>query len=129
MLEILTSTATIVDPQITKTFHDLLLTILQAAALGLSLAVSYGVKLWINSMNSGWKKAIAERLVKFAEQKFLTNEDKLNYVSEKMSEHFPRLKEEEIHHLLEEAVSNLQPSTNISVSATSTAQQPTQEPK
>jgi hypothetical protein len=120
MLEILTSTATIINPQVNQTVHDTLLSLLQFALLGLSAAVSYGVKLWINSMQSSWKKAIAERLVKYAEQKIAPNDEKLAYVAQKMHDHFPRLSEEEIHHLLEEAVANLGSSDTVTVSTTAT---------
>lgn len=111
-LDILTSTATVVNPQLTATIHNTLVDLLQLTLLGLSAAASYGVKIWINSMNSSWKKAIALRLVKFAEQRLLGNKEKLDYVAKKLHEHFPRLGEEEISQLIEEAVADL-PSSNV----------------
>lgn len=107
MLDVITSTATIVNPEITGAVNSLLQTGIQAALLALVGAVTWGVKLGINTMKSGWKRTVAERLVKFAAQRFTPNEEKRAYVAAKLHERFPRITQEEIEHLLEEAVVNL----------------------
>lgn len=120
MSNIITSTTTILNPQFNQVVHDTLLNLLQLAALGLSAGVAYGTKLWINSMNSGWKQTLATRLVKFAEQRLIGSPEKLAYVSQKLAEHFPRLSQEEINHLIEEAVNNLPGSTTTTTTVTPT---------
>ena len=61
----------------------------------------------MNHLNSAWKQAIAKRLVAYASQKIDANGDKVDFVAQQMHEKFPRMSEEEIQHLLEEAVVNL----------------------
>lgn len=107
MLDVIASTSTIVNPQLTSGVHDVLYSLLQLAAIGLTTGATWAIKLWINSMNSGWKQTIAARLVKYAQQRIPSNGEKLRYVSEKLHDHFPRLSVEEISHLLEESVSDL----------------------
>lgn len=117
MFDLIASSGTILTPQLTATVHDAIVSVFSLALTGLVTAAGVGIKLWINSMQSGWKRALAERLVKYAEQKYLNNDEKLQYVSQKMSEHFPRLSQEEIHHLLEAAVHDLPSGTAIAKEA------------
>lgn len=107
MNEIITSTATILNPQVSGAVHDLLLTALQAVTLLAVSGLTYGIKLGINSMNSGWKQKVAGRLVAFAAQRIAPNDEKRAYVAAKLHEQFPRIEEEEIDHLLEQAVVNM----------------------
>ncbi len=107
MLDVIRSTATIVNPEVTGAVNQLLVTGIQAALLALVAGLTWGVKLGLNSMKSSWKRTIAERLVKFAFQRIQPNEEKRAYVATKLHEKFPRISQEEIEQLLEEAVVNL----------------------
>jgi len=104
---VITSTTTIVNPQLTAAVHDFLYSALQLVSIGAATLVSYGAKIWINSMNSKWKQAIASRVVKYAEQRIIGNPAKLEYAKTYLKEHFPRLADDEVEHLVEEAVNNL----------------------
>lgn len=115
MTDVLTSTATIVNPAINSAVHDLLLSLLQLALLGLSTLAAIGIKKWKDSLNSGWKRALAERGVKYAEQRFTDNAEKRREVSKLLSAKFPRMTESEIEHLLEEAVWNMKTELTPSV--------------
>lgn len=106
MLDVITSTATIINPEVTGAVNQFLVTGIQAALLALVGGLTWGVKLGLNSMKSGWKRTVAQRLVKFAAQRIVPNEDKRAYVATKLHKQFPRISEEEIEHLLEEAVVN-----------------------
>lgn len=81
---------------------------------------------------------IAARLVAYANQKLIddTNDDKALYVAQELKKKFPALPEDEIQHLLEEAVVNfkaeLQPNTaeaSASPDGTVTATVTTEKPK
>lgn len=106
-MDVLTSTATIVNPEITSAVNDLLVTGIRAGMLALVAALTWGVKLGINSIKSSWKRQLAERLVKFAYQRITPNEEKRKYVAVKLREKIKRLSEEEAEQLVEEAVVNL----------------------
>jgi hypothetical protein len=107
MFNVFTSTATIVNPQITQQIGNVLSDVLQLVLSLLVAGIGWAVKLWISNMNSAWKQALAKRLVSYAEQKIETNDAKIGYVAQQMHEKFPRMSEEEIHHLIEEAVVGL----------------------
>ncbi len=107
MLNVLTSTATIVNPAVTEGVHNILTDVLQFGLLALTTAATWAVKLGINHLGSSWKQAVAYRLVAFAENRIPTSPEKLAYASKKLSSHFPRLSADEIQHLIEEAVYNL----------------------
>jgi hypothetical protein len=107
MFSIFTSTATIVNPQLNAAVSSVLSDLLQVVLLGVVSLIGWAVKIWLNSMNSSWKKTVAMRLVSYAEQKIVGNDEKIKYVSQKINEHFPRLGQEEVQHLIEEAVVQL----------------------
>jgi len=88
---------------------NILAQLLQLVFLLLATGTSYGVKLWINHMQSGWKKTVVERFVKYAEDKFIAEAGSAKYewVSKAVSNHFPRLSQDEVAHLISEAVINL----------------------
>lgn len=106
MLDVIASTATIMNPEVNGAVNQLLTTGIQAALLALVAGATWAVKLGVNSMKSGWKRTVAQRLVKFAAQRITPNQDKRAYVAAKLHKQFPRISEEEIEHLLEEAVVN-----------------------
>jgi hypothetical protein len=106
-MNVLLSTATIVNPQITQQIGNVLNDILQLALLCLISGIGWLVKLGISHMGSAWKQAMAKRLVAYASQQIDSNTDKINYVAMQMHEKFPRISQEEIHHLIEEAVVGL----------------------
>lgn len=104
---IITSTTTILNPAVNSAISNVLSDLLQLALLLLTTGVGWGVKVWLNSMKSSWKQALAFRLVAYAEQKLTGNPEKLKYVAEQLSKKFPRISADEINHLIEEAVVNL----------------------
>lgn len=106
-MDVITSTATIVNPEVTGIVNELFLTAFKAGLLFLVSGATWGIKTWLSSMKSGWKRAISARLVAFAQQRMTTSEEKRQYVAQKIHDKFPRLKQEEVEHLLEEAVANL----------------------
>jgi hypothetical protein len=110
MLEVITSTATIINPQITGAVNDMLTVGLKAALIGVTALLSWGIKVGVSSIKSSWKRAIAQRLVAYASKKLTDNESKRQYVAHQLHVQFPRISEEEANHLLEEAVVNLQTS-------------------
>jgi hypothetical protein len=111
MFNVLASSSTIVNPAVTEGVHNILADVLQFGLLALTTAATWAVKLGINHLNSGWKQAVAYRLVAFAENRIPTDPEKLAYVSKSLSAHFPRLSADEIQHLIEEAVYNLKQGT------------------
>jgi hypothetical protein len=121
MFDVIKSSATLVNPQFNTAFNQLLTDALQLILIGLASLVSFAVREWMKSQNSGWKKMIAERLVKYAEQKITDNTDKQKWVADKMSEHFPRMKSEEIQHHIEEAVVNLKAQIDAPATTTNVA--------
>ena len=112
MLDVIASTATIVNPEVTGAVNEFLVTGIRAGLLALVAGLTWAVKLGLDSMKSSWKKTIAERLVKFAFQRITPNEEKRAFVADKLHKKFPRLSAEEIEQLLEEAVVNLKTGLN-----------------
>lgn len=107
MIDLFTSTATIVNPQINAGINNLLTSAIQLVLLVFASGATWAIKLLINNLHSGFKEALARRLVAYAEQKLPTNEEKMKYVAEQIHSRFPRIEETEIQHLIEEAVVNL----------------------
>lgn len=109
MLDVITSTATIVNPQVTSALHGVFAT---AFETGLLLLVSGGVwlaKLGINSIKNRLIRAFASRAVAFAAQRLpdLSNDEKRAEVARRIHAKFSRLSQDEIDHYLEEAYVNL----------------------
>ena len=102
-----TATTTALDPQIANTISELMGLGLQAALLTLTTAMAWGVRIGLASMKSEWKRTLAARLVRFAEQRIEPTDERREYVAEKLHKQFPKISKEEIEHLLEEAVVNL----------------------
>lgn len=107
MLSVFTSTGTVLNPQVTDALQKTLTDLLQLVLLAVSTGVGLLVKNYLNSSTSGLKKVIATRLVKFAEQRLVGNDQKLTYVTQELKKAFPRIDKDEIHHLVEEAVVNM----------------------
>lgn len=118
MLSLFTSSGTVVTPQLTDAIHNTLSDLLQLILLAVSTGAGLLIKRYLNSMGTGLKRTIATRLVKFAEQRLVGNDQKLNYVTQELSKALPRLSTEEIHHLAEEAVYNLQATSDPNADAT-----------
>ncbi len=88
--------------------HSFLSEALQAVLIGVASAAGYGIKLWINSMNSSWKKTLATRLVKYAEQKIEGDTEKQKWVAGELSRLLKnRVTPDEVSHLIEEAFMNM----------------------
>jgi hypothetical protein len=124
MLDVLASSGTVVNSQVTAAIHNTLLDVL---GLLLNVLVAGGIwamKTWLASMKSDWKRALAERLVKYAEQKIGDNEEKRQWVASQISAKFPRISQDEVNHLLEEAVVNLRAQTSAPVVAAVTVTAP-----
>jgi hypothetical protein len=109
-----TSTATLVgqtvhDPAVVLAFGAVLTGLLKLVSL---ISVGLAGRLMntkLNVENSTWKQKLALRLVCYAEQKIAADSDKQAYVSRELSKILGgRVQPEEIQHLLEEAVVQLQ---------------------
>lgn len=113
MFDSILSTGAVVSPQVAGSVHTLLTDLLQTVLLLLVSGASWGVKLWINSMHSAWKQALAERFVKYAEQKIADDTEKQKWVADQLSAKLKgKVSSDEINHLIEEAVVNLKAQLN-----------------
>lgn len=127
-MNILSGTGVIFTPEITQAVHNVLYDLLQLALLAIAAGVSYAVKLCINHLGDGWKARLASRAVKYAEQKFVTNPERLQEAVSVLKTYLPRLSEDEINHLIEEAVANLQKPNTINIQADATVTNPAVAP-
>ena len=125
----------LMTPQLNSSLHNLLVDLLQTVLLGVVSAAGYGIKIWINSMNSSWKKTLTERLVKYAEQKIADDTDKQKWVADQLSAKLKgRVTPDEVSHLIEEAVVNLKaqtestPAVNLTAPALVAIPQPEAKP-
>lgn len=118
MFDVIKSSATLLNPQFNSAFNQLLSDLLQVVLLGVSGFAAMAFKEWRANQKSAWKKAIADRLVKYAEQKLGDNAEKNQWVSDQLSSHFPRMSKEEVQHRVEEAVVDLK--SQIDAPATTT---------
>lgn len=114
----------IMTPQMNASIHNLLSDLLQTVLIGVATAAGLGVKIWINRMNSSWKKTLAERFVKYAEAKIEGDTDKQKWVADQLSEKLKgRVTPDEVNHLIEEAFINMkaqlaQPEVTVNATAT-----------
>lgn len=97
-----------ITPDIQAQLHTLLLTVLTGIVAILAAVIRNFINAKINNMQGDTQKAIAQRVVAYAEQKLTDNVEKNQYVANTLSAKFPELTPTEIQHLLEEAVMNLQ---------------------
>lgn len=115
MFDVISSTNTVLNPQFNDAINRLLANLLELALLALSTLAAIGIKKWKDSLNSAWKRALAERAVKYAQQRFTDNAEKRHEAAQLLAEKFPRISEAEIEHLLEEAVFNMKQEMTASV--------------
>lgn len=108
MFEVIGSSATVLNPQFNSALNGLLSDALQLVLLGVASLAALALNKWKASLNSGWKQALADRAVKWAEQKFVDNDEKQKNAAAFLSERLKgRVAPAEIEHLLEEAVFNM----------------------
>lgn len=107
MFDVITSTATIVSPQVNTAINHILGSLLELILAGLGTIAIAALQSFRKSQQSWWKKAIAERAVKFVQQRYFENDEKQKEASKLISQHFPRISEQEVAHLMEEAVVNM----------------------
>ncbi len=109
----------LMTPQMNVSVHNLLSDILQTVFIGVATAAGVGIKIWINSMNSSWKKTLATRLVKYAEQKIEGDTQKQQWVADQLSQKLKgRISSEEVQHLIEEAFVNMKAQLTPAVATT-----------
>ena len=108
IFDVIATTATVVNPQITGAINNLFTVGFEALLLLLTAGLTYGVKLGLGMIKNNIVRAFATRAVAYAENKIVGDEEKRMAVAAKIHEKFPRLSEEELNHYLEEAVINLQ---------------------
>lgn len=112
MLDIVTSTATIAaHPVIASTIHDGLLAGATGALAGLALGAGWLMRIVGSKLRFDWERGIARRLVAWAETKFEGSAEKRAQVAAALHAKFPILSTDEIDHLIEEAVSDLNSAT------------------
>jgi hypothetical protein len=108
------STATIVgqtvhDPAIALAIGAVLTGLIKLALLAVTGLVGRLVNTKFNVENSTWKQKIAYRLVCYAENKIAGDTDKQAYVARSLTAILGnRVAPDEVEHLIEEAVVNLQ---------------------
>ncbi len=105
MFDVITTTSSIVNPQVTSAVNSVFGSLFEMLALLLAAGASYGLKLGISTIKNGLVRSFASRAVAFAGQRLttLSDEDKRKAVAEKIHAKFPRLSTEEVDHYLEEA--------------------------
>lgn len=110
MLDIVTSTATIVNPAVNTAINGFFTSTFEALALLISGGLAYGIKLGISTIKNSIIRAFATRAVAFAGQRLtsLSDDEKRKVVAQKIHDKFPRLPADEVDHFLEEAYVNLQ---------------------
>lgn len=127
-MNVFSSTQAILSPEFTQQLHTSLVDLLNLALLALTSFAAMGIKLWMNSMNSGWKKVVAERAVKYVEQKLTdgSSQDKFNQAAKILSDHFPRISQEEVAHLIEASVLDLTKKINTTEATVTVSAPPPQ---
>ena len=95
-------------PEIQAQLHSLLLTVLTGVVTIVGILIRNLINAQIANIKNEGQKAMAQRLVAYAEQKLSNNVEKNSYVANQLSSKFPELSKDEIQHLLEEAVVSLQ---------------------
>lgn len=109
MLDIVTSSTTIVNTQVNTGINGILSLAFETTLLALAAGLTWGVKLGLSTIKNGIIRAFASRAVAFAAQRLsdLSDEEKRLVVAQKIHDKFPRLPTEEVDHYLEEAYTNL----------------------
>lgn len=109
MLNVITSSTTIINPEVTQAVGSLLSLAFQTLLLLLVAGVTWGVKLGLASIKNGIVRAFARRAVAYAAQRLsqVSDEEKRKSVAAKIHAKFPRLSEVEVEHYLEEAYVSL----------------------
>lgn len=111
MFEIIASTKTIINPEITDSINRLFSVGFESLVLAATAGLTYGINLGLRMIKNNLVRAFATRAVAYAEQRMLGNDEKRRVVAAKIHEKFPRLGQEEVDHFLEEAVVNLKTAT------------------
>lgn len=110
MLSVLTSSATLVSPQINQLYQQTLSNLLQLVLLLASSGIGWAAKMWISHQHNVVTKFVADQAVKYVEQTLgsKSNEEKYAAAAEVMSQRFPKLSQDEVKHLIESSVFDLQ---------------------
>lgn len=108
MFEVIASSQQVVNAQVTSSLHEAISSLLDLVVIAVSGGAAWLIKLGISKLRFEWQKGIANRVVSYAEMKLVGSQEKREYAAKRIHEKFPRLSEDEINHLLEEAVLNLQ---------------------
>lgn len=111
MFNIITTTQTIVNPQITESVNNLLSVGFESLVLLATAGLTYGIKMGLGLIKNSLVRSFAQRAVSFAENRMVGDAEKRAVVAARIHEKFPRLSEEEVAHFLEEAVINLKASS------------------
>jgi len=109
MLDVITSSATIVNPQVNSAVNSFFGLAFETTSLLLVAGLTWGVKLGLSTIKNGIIRAFASRAVAFAAQRLssISDDEKRQVVAAKIHAKFPRLGEDEVNHYLEEAYVNL----------------------
>lgn len=100
---------TVHDPAIVIAFGAVLTAILKLATLAIAGLAGRLLNTKLNVENSTWKQKIALRIVCYAENKIIGDKEKQAYVARQLSDILgARVSPDEIDHLIEEAVVQLQ---------------------
>lgn len=97
------------DPAVVLAFGAVVTGLIKLALLAITGLAGRLINTRLHVENSTWKQKIALRLVCYAENKIIDDKDKQAYVSRELSKILGgRVDPEEVQHLLEEAVVQLQ---------------------
>lgn len=105
VFDVITTTATIVNPTVNTAVNNVFATAFETLTLLAVAGLTYGIKLGLSTIKNGLVRSFARRAVAFAAQRLtdLSDDAKRKVVADKIHAKFPRLSSEEVDHYLEEA--------------------------
>jgi hypothetical protein len=107
MLEVVNSTATIINPEVTTAVSGLFTLAFQTILLLLVAGITWGVRLGLQTIKNSLIRSFVRRAVAWAQQRLVGNEEKQKWVAAQIHKKFPRLDREDVETFIEEAVLNL----------------------
>lgn len=107
MFNVITSTASILSPEVTNGINGLFALGFQTLLLVLVAGLTWALKLGLGTIKNGIVRAFARRAVAYAQQRLMGNEEKRKYVAEQIHKKFPRISQNDAEQFLEEAVVSL----------------------
>lgn len=103
------------DPSVHAAIAELIVAALGAVLTAVATLAGMLIKTKLHAADSSWKQKLAYRFVCYAENKITGDTEKQEYVAEQLHAMFPSISVDEVKHLIEEAVVQLNSVQNSSV--------------